>query len=117
MNICERRLAELRKLIPEVSVTEAYQLQQNNAIIIDVRTLAEHQEQHIKNCIYLGRDFLEFKIEEVIPNINQKIITACGGGFRSLFAAESLKNLGYNEVYNMAGGFRAWKAQDNPINS
>ena len=82
-----------------------------------MRTLVEFQEQHIKNCIYLGRDFLEFKIEEVIPNTEQKIITACGGGFRSLFAAESLKNLGYNEVYNMAGGFRAWKAEGNPTSS
>ena len=89
-------------------------MQQANAIIIDVRTLEEHNEKHIKNCIYLGRDFLEFKIEKHILNPDQVIIAACGGGLRSLFAAESLTKLGYNKVYNMAGGFRAWEVAKLP---
>ena len=114
MTKCEQRIAELKDIIPEISVTEAHEMQQANAIIIDVRTLEEHNEKHIKNCIHLGRDFLEFKIEKHISNPDQVIITACGGGLRSLFAAESLTKLGYNKVYNMAGGFRAWEVAKLP---
>lgn len=115
MPTCENRIQELKQYISEIDVGTAYAMQKDGAIIIDVRTLAEYEQLHIQNSVYLGRDFLEFKIEEVVPNKKSKVIMACGGGFRSLFAAESLISLGYNQVYNMQGGFKAWHASKLPI--
>lgn len=113
----EDRINELRKYISELGAQEAHTMQQAGAIIIDVRTRAEYDTLHIKDAIYLGRDFLEFKIAEIAPNSNTKIILACGGGSRSLFAAESLISLGYNQVYNLQGGFKAWHQNDLPTQS
>jgi rhodanese-related sulfurtransferase len=42
------------------------------------------------------------------------IICHCGGGGRSALAAESLQKMGYKNVRNMAGGFKAWKADGLP---
>ena len=114
---CENRINELKQYISEIDPSTAYNMQQDGAIIIDVRTVAEYEQAHIKNAIYLGRDFLELRIAEVAPDSETKLIIACGGGIRSLFAAESLISLGYNEVYNMQGGFKAWQSSNLPISN
>ena len=108
MNHCKQRISLLQETIPQLSVQQAYEQQQKGALILDVRTEAEYQNQHISQARYIGRDYLEMRIEEMLPNYQQAIIVACGGGTRSLFAAESLRQLGYENVYNMAGGFRDW---------
>jgi rhodanese-related sulfurtransferase len=33
----------------------------------------------------------------------------CGGGFRSVLAADNLQKMGYTNVWSMDGGFRGWK--------
>jgi sulfur-carrier protein adenylyltransferase/sulfurtransferase len=115
MPTCNDRINELKQYISETDVSTAYTMQQDGAIIIDVRTMAEYEQAHIQDAVYLGRDFLEFKIAEVAPDSETKLILACGGGLRSLFAAESLISLGYNQVYNMQGGFKAWHNSNLPI--
>ena len=117
MNTCQKRLKELEKIIKCISAQEADQLLQNGAKIIDVRTPEEYNTSHITDSIYLGRDYLEFKIEEIIPDKSQKIIITCGGGFRSLFAAESLIKLGYTSIYNLTGGFRGWCESNLPTDN
>ena len=114
MNHCQQRISLLQEAIPQLSVQEAYKQQQEGALILDVRTEAEYQHQHISQAQYLGRDYLEMRIEAMIPDYQQPIILACGGGTRSLFAAESLRQLGYENVYNMAGGFRDWVGSELP---
>ena len=114
---CEHRINELKQYISEIDTKTAYDMQQDGALIIDVRTAAEYDQAHIKDAIYLGRDFLEFRIAEVAPDSETKLIIACGGGTRSLFAAESLISLGYNEVHNMQGGFKAWQNNNLPLSS
>lgn len=110
----EKRLQELRELIPQISSKEAYDLQQQGALIIDVRTEAEYLKGHAKNAIYLGRDYLEFKIDKRVASDNMVLMTMCGGGQRSLFSAESLSKLGY-QVKNIAGGFRGWQELGLPV--
>lgn len=115
MQNCEQRINELKQYISEIDPKTSYTMQQDGALIIDVRTVAEYEQAHIKDAIYLGRDFLEFRIAEIAPDSETKLIIACGGGIRSLFAAESLISLGYNQVYNMQGGFKAWQRDELPI--
>lgn len=108
MSHCKQRIAHLQEVIPQLSVQQAYAEQQAGARILDVRTKEEYNNQHINQAQYIGRDYLEMQIEEIIPDYQQAIIVACGGGIRSLFAAESLRQLGYANVFNMAGGVQAW---------
>ena len=46
-----------------------------------------------------------------------EVILYCGGGFRSALAADVLQQMGYTNVFSMAGGWKAWKDSGAPIES
>ena len=108
-------VAEAKKNIKEISPQDAAaKSQSGNAVIVDVREKDEWDEEHIPDAVHMSRGTMELDIEEKIPDLNQTIITHCGGGGRSALAAESLQKIGYKNVRSMAGGFKAWKAAGLP---
>ena len=111
MNKTQKRLDHLKKTIAEITADQALELQQNGAIVLDVRSLAEYSTGHIANSIHVGRDYLEIKIEKAIANDQNTLITVCQGGVRSLFAAESLINLDYKNIKSLASGINAWQQE------
>ena len=115
MKAKDRRLQEIRNTIPELSPTEAHALQQSGATLIDVRDKEEVAQGSPNNALRLGRSFLELKIEDEIPDTNQTLLVMCAGGMRSLFAADSLKKMGYSDVRSVAGGFSRWKTEGQPF--
>ena len=58
----------------------------------------------------MGKGIIERDIEAAIPDVDAKIVLYCGGGYRSALAADALQQMGYRNVYSLAGGWRAWKA-------
>lgn len=82
---------------------------------IDVREDNEFAKDHAKGAIHLGRGILERDIETVIPDKNAKIVLYCGGGFRSALSADSLRQMGYTNVFSMDGGIRAWREAGFPL--
>ena len=44
-----------------------------------------------------------------VPDKSTEVILYCGGGFRSALAADVLQQMGYTNVFSMAGGWKAWK--------
>ena len=115
MRARDRRLAEIRSSIPEVTPSEAYEAQQADAVLIDVREPDEVAGGSPSGAKRIVRGFLELKIEEAVPDLDQPILTLCAGGVRSLFAAEDLRRLGYRQVRSVSGGFRAWKEASLPV--
>ena len=81
---------------------------------IDVREDHEFAQDHAKGAIHLGRGILERDIESLIPDNSAEIVLYCGGGFRSVLAADSLQRMGYTNVTSMAGGIRAWREAGYP---
>jgi len=111
----QKLVAEAKKNITEISPEDAAQKLQNaEAVVIDVREKDEYDEGHIPHAINLSRGTIELDIEEKVPDPNVMIICHCGGGGRSVLAAESLQKMGYKNVRSMAGGLRAWKAAGLP---
>jgi len=107
----EKLVAETKKNITEISPQDAAaKSKSGEAVIVDVREKDEWEQEHIPGAIHMSRGTIELDIEEKIPDLNQMIITHCGGGGRSALAAESLQKMGYKNVRSMAGGFKAWKA-------
>ena len=43
------------------------------------------------------------------PIATRPVVLYCAGGVRSLFAAQTLAEMGYTDVASMKGGFQAWK--------
>ncbi len=109
MKEIDRRLAALRKAIPEIDPRQAQALQAGGAILVDVREADEIANGSPRDALRLGRGFLELRIEERVPDKSTPLILMCAGGVRSLFAAEGLRQLGYEQVYSLAGGFNRWK--------
>ncbi|WP_265945775.1 molybdopterin-synthase adenylyltransferase MoeB [Dechloromonas sp. A34] len=110
----ERRLAELRARIPEVTPAEALELLANGAVLIDVREPDEVAQGSPPGALRINRGFLELRVESALPDYDQPLITLCGGGVRSLFAAEALLDLGYRQVVSVVGGYARWKAEGLP---
>ena len=82
---------------------------------IDVREDHEFAKDRAEGAIHLGRGIVERDIERVIPQKDAQIILYCGGGFRSVLAAESLGRMGYKNVSSMAGGMKAWREAGYPV--
>ncbi|SRR6266566_9304339 len=114
----EKLVAEAKKNITEISPQDtAEKFKSGEALIADVRDKDEWDEGHIPGAIHMSRGTIELDIEEKVPDLNQTIITHCGGGGRSALAAESLQKMGYKNVHSIAGGFKAWKAAGLPTAS
>lgn len=111
----DKRIAELRAAIPEVTPEQALEMQQSGAVLLDVREEDEVVQGSPVGAIRLGRGYLELRIEERVPDIAKTVVVMCGGGTRSLFAAESLRHLGYNDVKSVSGGFSRWKSLGLPF--
>jgi molybdopterin/thiamine biosynthesis adenylyltransferase/rhodanese-related sulfurtransferase len=115
MKAKDRRLAELKASIAEMTPREAYELQQKGAALLDVRETDEIAQGSPRGARRLGRSFLELRVEDQIPDTDQTVLLLCGSGARSLFAAEGLRQLGYRDVRNVAGGFTRWKNEGLPF--
>src|SRR5437899_2338607 len=77
-------------------------------ILLDVREKDEVAQGYIENSVTIPRGFLEQKVENAIPERNSPLIVYCAGGTRSAMAAKTLKEMGYNNVLSMSGGFTKW---------
>jgi len=96
--------------VPEVDVFEVKSKIENgqDICLIDVREDHEWIESKIPTSIHIGKGVIERDIESIIPQKEKEIILYCQGGYRSALAAESLKKMGYSNVYSMQGGFGYW---------
>ncbi|GKS58539.1 sulfurtransferase [Nitrospira sp.] len=82
---------------------------------IDVREESEFAEGHATGARHLGKGIIERDIESLIPDQQVPIILYCGGGYRSILAADALRLMGYTDVTSMDGGIRAWRDAGFPI--
>lgn len=58
---------------------------------------------------------IERDIEKTVPDTSAAIVLYCGGGYRSVLAADALQRMGYTNVESMMGGYRGWIAEGNPV--
>ena len=112
----DKWLAELRQRISEVSPEEVGELIAggNGITIIDVREGDEYRQGHLPGAIHLPRGFLELQAEGKLAGFRGRIIAYCAAGIRSLFAADTLNRMGFDDVVSMAGGFTRWKQNGHP---
>lgn len=80
---------------------------EENIVILDVRTLEEYKEGHIKNSTLIPLDELESIIEDVIPDKKTKILVYCRSGNRSNTAVKKLATMGYINAFDF-GGINDW---------
>lgn len=92
---------------------------EDDFILLDVREAEQRAEGAIyaDESIMVTRGNLEFEIMNKIKNKDAVIITYCRSGGRGLFAAQTLKHLGYKNTYNLKGGLKGWARAGFPFDN
>jgi rhodanese-related sulfurtransferase len=105
---------EIHKDIKVISIEEAKALM-GEAVFLDVRTKDEFKKGHIPGTKFLQRGLLELAVSRVIPDKKTHIVVYCASGFRSGLATYTLKQMGYENVDNMLGGWKDWLKAGYPV--
>ncbi len=120
----KQMLAEANAFIETISVHDALPLVgEKSVLFLDVREAFELEKGEIQGALHAARGFLEFFADPELtmhkPEMARadRIILYCATGGRSALAAKMLVDMGYDleRVFNLAGGFEAWKAANGPI--
>lgn len=89
----------------EIDIEELKKMQNNGTIVIDVRSKQEFKEGHIDGAILLPEFDIKEEIGKMVKDKTADIILYCGTGARSKKAQQELKNMGYENVFNLKDGF------------
>ena len=111
-------ISEALKEIKTISPEEALKLSnENNCNLIDIRDAVELQRDgRIENSFHISRGLLEFAVHPDSPyaqkenlDVNKELVLFCAAGGRSALAAKTLKEMGFEKVSHIEGGFAAMK--------
>ena len=109
-------LQQVRAEIDEVDAARARELlaADEPPLLVDIREQDEWVEGRIPGAMHVPRGHLESRIELAAPDRSAPVILYCAAGNRSVFAAKTLEELGYENVVSLAGGFTEWKRNGFP---
>ncbi len=101
--------------VPKITPANAQaMIAKGNALVIDVRDAPEVQASgKVAGAINISRGMLEFRADPDSPYHDKNfakdktVILYCASGGRSALSGKTLKDLGYDKVYN-AGAFKDW---------
>jgi rhodanese-related sulfurtransferase len=106
--------AALTNTLPaQISVDEAYEMYNEGAFLLDVRTQEEWDEYHAPGTTLIPLDELPDRLAEVPAD--QTIVVVCRSGNRSQQGRDILLDAGYEQVTSMADGLKAWRTQGYPV--
>ncbi|MCP2044466.1 rhodanese-like domain-containing protein [Pontibacter sp. HSC-36F09] len=98
------------------------EISKGNATVIDIRESDELQQNgKIAGSVHAPRGMLEFYADSSLPyhrpefDKNKRLILHCASDGRSALATATLKQMGYENVAHMDGGFKAWKEAGKPV--
>ena len=107
-------LSQIKTLTP----SEALELANNNKCnLIDIRDIRELEKMgRIENSLHIPRGMLEFWMDPESPyfkegkiDMNKEIVLFCAGGLRSALATKTLKDMGFEKISHIDGGFSQMK--------
>lgn len=84
-------------------------LKQNEVVLIDVRTPGEFEQGHLENSVNINIADKSFKDEVGKLDKSQPVYVYCKVGGRSAKAANMLREMGFEEVYDLKGGIQNWE--------
>lgn len=110
-------MAEAEAQVLSVTASEAMELaKRNDVVIVDIRDVRELQrEGKIPGAFHAPRGMLEFWVDPESPYHkpifaeDKTFVIHCASGWRSLLATQIVQRMGLKPVFNLKGGFGAWK--------
>ena len=86
-----------------------------NFVLLDVRTSEEFKAGHLPKAVNIPRGILEFMIGKHYPQKEVEIVLYCRTDARSALCTKTLSVMGYTNVKNLKGAFKAWGEAGYPI--
>ncbi|MDA9631301.1 rhodanese-like domain-containing protein [Candidatus Pelagibacter sp.] len=114
-------VSEALNEVKTITADEALKMStEGNCTLIDIREKGELDKTgRIENSNHIPRGMLEFWLDPEGPyfksgkiDMNKEIVLFCAGGLRSALAAKSLKEMGFEKVSHIEGGFAAISQSD-----
>ena len=115
-------MAQARTGLVELTPAQARaRMDAGDAVFIDVRDGPEVQKSgKLPGAIHASRGLLEFALDPAGPMHDPRIssgktlIFYCASGGRSALASRTARDMGYDDVCHIGGGFGAWVGAGNP---
>lgn len=86
-----------------------------DAVVLDVRSMAEFKDGHIVNSVNVPLNGLGNNIKQLEKYRSKPIIAVCRSGSRSGAACNLLRKNGFENVKNLRGGIMAWESANLPV--
>jgi rhodanese-related sulfurtransferase len=110
-------LSEIKTITPEQALKLS---NENKCNLIDIREKGELDKTgRVENSHHIPRGMLEFWLDPESPyfkngklDMEKEIVLFCAGGLRSALAAKSLKEMGFENVSHIDGGFASITLSD-----
>ena len=112
---------EANSKVKTINTNEAFNLvKEKKCNLIDIRDIRElEKEGKVENAVHIPRGMLEFWIDsnsqyfkEGKLDLEKEMVLFCAAGARSALAAKSLKDMGFEKVSHIEGGFASMKQSD-----
>lgn len=84
-------------------------LAETEVVLLDVRTRSEYEGGHIPGAVLVPVDQIA-RVEAVVPDKSTPVVVYCRSGNRSATAAQNLKKMGYETIYDL-GGIQSWRGE------
>ena len=111
-------VSEALKEVKTISPDDAHKMVNDNQCnLIDIRDIRELQKEgKVDGASHIPRGMLEFWLDPQSAyfkngklDLNKEMVLFCAGGLRSALAAKSLKDMGFEKVSHIDGGFGSIK--------
>ncbi len=91
-----------------------WQLSGKQLVLLDIRSPKDYQVSHLRGAALIDYESYNSDNISYIPK-SSTVVVYCSVGYRSERVGEKMKELGFQEVYNLYGGIFQWKNQGNPV--
>ena len=111
----KQMLEAANAVVPKITPAQAQEMiARGNAVVVDVRDAPEVEKSgKIAGAVHVSRGMLEFRADAETPyhdknfTKDKTVILYCASGGRSALGGKVLKDMGYDQVYNL-GAFKDW---------
>ena len=90
-------------------------INREKAVVIDVCGADEFAAGHVAGAKNVPLDELDARLSSVVKNKALPVVLVCASGMRSRRAVAVAKKLGYEQAQSLAGGLKAWKEANLPV--
>ncbi|GAB3568438.1 rhodanese-like domain-containing protein [Amycolatopsis endophytica] len=118
----DEMLAAARSSLERAEPADAWRLQAEGALIVDIRPIANRTaEGEIPGSVPVERIHLEWRLDPSsdhrLPQVHPDlpVVVVCNEGYASSLAAADLRRLGLARATDLVGGFRAWRGAGLPV--